>query len=208
MLVLAVVPAVAEATQLAVVNAGFESPPLAANGSTAGSIPGWTGDFGANYGVWRPTAADFPGLAPEGLNVGWASSAGFSQTLTATVQPWTTYTLSVKVGRWEIDTQEQYSLALKAGGSTLASFSEALAAIPRHAFVERTVTFSTTDAGPGMGQPLTIVLAKPTFRETDFDDVRLVATPVPEAQTYAMLLAGLGLLGSAGMRRRRAAGTR
>lgn len=34
------------------------------------------------------------------------------------------------------------------------------------------------------------------------DDVRLVAAPIPEPETYAMLLAGLGLLGFIGRRRR------
>lgn len=35
------------------------------------------------------------------------------------------------------------------------------------------------------------------------DDVTVVATPVPEAQTIAMMLAGLGVLGFVGARRRR-----
>ena len=47
---------------------------------------------------------------------------------------------------------------------------------------------------PGMGDP---------FRDTIALSVNFQAAPVPEPETYAMLLAGLGLMGAV-VRRRRA----
>ena len=40
-----------------------------------------------------------------------------------------------------------------------------------------------------------------SLRSLNVDDLKIVSTPVPEPETYAMLLAGLGLIGAVARRR-------
>ncbi len=66
--------------------------------------------------------------------------------------------------------------------------------------IDTTGTFSTvTFYGDGFGEYL---VAGGTIRYSTLDIGSVPETPVPEPETYAMLLAGLGLVGFAARRKR------
>src|ERR1019366_9254172 len=67
--------------------------------------------------------------------------------------------------------------------------------------VLQTVSFLSGASTPFLGLPLGIVLYS-AGPQSVWDNVRLVTTPVPELSTYAMMLAGLGLIGFIAYRRK------
>jgi hypothetical protein len=68
-------------------------------------------------------------------------------------------------------------------------------------FLTSTLHFTALSGNPYLGQSLAIQLtAKGT--QVEFDNVRLNVSPVPEPESYALLLAGLGLVGAAAKRRK------
>ncbi len=205
-------PACLLAVPVAITNPGFELPALSPGGSTMGttpgwSIPGWTltpfsgGAGGTQYLDHNPTY--FTDGAPEGNSTLWVSAAYFTQTLTATLQPNTEYTLDVLVGRYAI-VAETYSITLLAGDHVLATTSNTLLSIPIHTFQNRELTYTSTGTSPGLGEALRIVLQKNGGWEVDFDNVRLdAAGQIPEPGSAALFVVGIGALGAI-LRRRRA----
>jgi len=207
------------AADIAVVNAGFESPAQAPGSFTGGNPPGWTvfgagGDASVN-GVYNPNGIPYYTVAlPEGNNLAYSydgepadntGAFGLTQLLSATLQPLTDYTLRVAVGNplaangYNLAGFPGYQVQLLAGGVVLAQDNNTLAGtFPEGTFADSVVTFSTGSSPVGEGLPLEIRLINlnpsdsVVENEVDFDNVRLTA--VPEPGSVALLgLAGLAL---------------
>jgi len=127
---------------------------------------------------------------------------GLTQILAETLQPNTTYTLSVEVGNiasgigpppcdvagfFDLDGFPGYQVQLLAGGVVVAQDNDSLhGAIPEGEFRLSTVMMTTGTTHAQLGQPLEIRLINLNLIETpadpgievDFDDVRMNATPV------------------------------
>jgi len=196
-----------------IVNPGFEDQAVA-NGFVFLGVPtGWTIYNPANIngtsdsvGLINPTGTDhFPEGAAEGNNAAVifldgpaTGEAGLEQTLAATLQPQTRYTLSVAIGNIAAGTANfgyfnlagfpGYRVDLLAGATVIASDNNSLAsAIPDGEFRTGTITVAIGVAHPQLGEPLTIRLVnlnqpgtteEPGI-EVNFDAVQLIAEPVP-----------------------------
>jgi len=144
---------------------------------------------------------------------------GIQQTLAATLQANTRYDLSVDIGNIDSGTSlpgsadggnvfynlkgfPGYRIEVLAGGTLLASDTSSTGTIPEGQWRTSTLSVATSASPAELGQPLTIRLinldtpgtpAEPAI-EVDFDNVRLMATPVPEPMTWVLCLAGVALL--------------
>ena len=228
-------PALAQ--PIPIVNPGFEADAAAPGAFVVLQPTGWARydpqglvDQAANaVGVIHPLPGQsyFPAGAPEGsraalvfLGGGRSGPAGLQQTLQATLQPDTLYTLSVAVGNiasgvstpestggggvfFNLDGFPGYRLELLAGGQVLAADDNGLgASLAEGTFATATLSFTSGAAPPQAGQPLGIRLinldlpgtALAPAIEVDFDDVRLVASTVPEPAAWVLLLAGMAAL--------------
>lgn len=226
----------AHATLLTVQNAGFETLFLADNTFNVSSPgpAGWSAYGTINHnnrsiGVVNPIGSLlYPGGAPEGRNVGVVFlmdnpgnqsqfagiESGLVQTLSATLQTNTRYTLTVEVGNMAPDTSPNnpfaftgfpgYRVDLLAGGQVIASDNNSL--LPSEG------TFLTSQfslsigashvlAGQFLGIRLVNLNAAPGI-EVNFDNVRLDATAIPEPATVAILF-GVATLSLAVFRRSR-----
>ena len=234
-------PLPVETVELSVVNGGFEdiSGETPYNEFTFGALNGWdvfdpTGTAGdadgpSHYiGTLRPSEVasqpgviqNFAGGAPEGERVGIAFNYGFSgdsgeygmqQTLAATLQADTTYTLSVDVGNiatgiaqsgqtFYLDGMPGYRVDLMAGDTVIASDNNSLdGLIPEGEFANTLVSFSVGEDHDLLGQQLGIRLVNLNDSsgvplgndlEVDFDNVQLFATTltVEEVEPEPVLL--------------------
>ena len=85
-----------------------------------GPIPSWTSSGTGPTGSFQPTTSSYNAPLP-GI-IAYSNNGSISQTLTTTVQPNTTYTLLVDIGkRLESGLTADYSLALQAGSTVLAT---------------------------------------------------------------------------------------
>jgi hapalindole H/12-epi-hapalindole U/12-epi-fischerindole U synthase len=236
LLPLALCLATAHAAPLTIQNAGFETPFLANNTFNVASPgpSGWSAYGTINHnnrsiGAINPTGSTlYPGGAPEGRNAGVVFlmdnannqsqfagiESGLVQTLAATLQTNTRYTLTVEVGNMANDSATTnnafnftgfpgYRIDLLAGGQVLASDNNTL--LPAEGTfltsqVELSIGASHVLAGQALGIRLVNLNAAPGI-EVNFDNVRLDATAIPEPAAAA------GLFGSAtlalALRRRR-----
>lgn len=220
----------AEAQSLTIVNPGFESN-IVADGAFYVATPptGWSNYGSINQtnrstGALNPTGTQlYPGGAPEGDNVGIvflldgpSTEGGLQQTLTATLQPLTQYTLTLQVGNIGNDPNPPHSgfnfsgfpgyrVDLLAGGVVLATDNNSLAgSIPEGEFRLSTVQFTTTESHPELDEFLQIRLVNldgPSGIEVNFDDLELLAVPVPEPSSALLIALASGALLS---RRKRA----
>ncbi len=217
-----------------VVNPGFEADAAAAGAFVVLQPAGWSRydplgviDQAANaVGVIRPQPGQsyFPAGAPEGeqaalvfLGGGRAGPAGLQQTLQATLQPHTLYTLSVEVGNiasgvstpestggggvfFNLDGFPGYRIELLAGDMLLAADDNSLGgSLAEGTFATATLSFTSGAAPAQAGLPLGIRLinldlpgsALAPAIEVDFDHVRLDSRAVPEPGTGLLLMAGL-----------------
>jgi hapalindole H/12-epi-hapalindole U/12-epi-fischerindole U synthase len=239
LLTLFAIPAIAGAAPLAVTNSGFEdiTGETPVNEFTFGALPGWglydpdnvtsDGD-GPDYyiGTLTPTAPTFfIAGAPEGSRVGIAFNRastgnggeyGMQQTLAATLQANTTYTLNVQIGNiasgtatsnefFNLDGFPGYRIDLMAGTTVLASDNNTLGG----SIAEGTFGLSSFNFTPDgshallLNQNLGIRLVNLNVvdagfpaadLEVDFDDVSLDAQAVPEPSVGTSLaLAGFAL---------------
>ena len=82
----------------------------------------------------------------------------------------------------------------------LAGFPNATSSIYNAAFTPSAVTFATIAAGMAAGKAYINIHSPGTYAG---GEIRGFLAPVPEPQTYALMLAGLGVLGWAVRRRQR-----
>jgi hypothetical protein len=153
------------------------------------------------------TVAKFSGGIPDGIYFAYMNGAGYqSQTLSATLQADTTYTLTIATG-WRGDlpglgfpTYVGYGIELWAGGNLLASDYDTVSGAPAiDTWKDATATF--TSGSSVTADPLEIRLIGYGIQNA-YDNVRLDGSLVPEPATMSLLaLGGLGILAR---RRRRA----
>lgn len=223
-------------TSIPINNPGFEED-FAPPGCFAIFTPtDWTlydpsGIVGGNdaVGVIDPTGTtNFPAGAPEGLNVGLIflggqigeGPVGLSQVLAATLQPNTTYTLTVEVGNiasgigpppcdvagfFDLDNFPGYQVQLLAGGVVVAQDDNTLhGVIPEGEFRLSTVMLTTGETHPQLGQSLAVRLINLNQIETiedpgievDFDDVQLTAAPaaaIPAASHWGLFILSIAM---------------
>ncbi|QDT08912.1 PEP-CTERM sorting domain-containing protein [Planctomycetes bacterium K23_9] len=187
------------------------------------------GGAGGTYyiGTLTPSAGSpfFPGGATDGQRVGIAfnfegsggqGEYGMQQTLAATLQPNTAYSLDVDIGNiasgpsFDLRGFPGYRVDLLAGGVVIAQDNNSLSgSIAEGTFETSNISFATTESHAQLGQSLQIRLVNinqidalfpDSDLEVDFDFVRLNATAVPEPSSFALLLAGTVI---ATVRRRR-----
>lgn len=160
-----------------VLNPSFESPALMPGGFI-GLADGW--QVTGTAGVFYPEGSQFTLPLPDGNQIGYAdfTDGQLAQTLAATLQSNTTYTLIVYVGK-RLDcctTPYSYSVELYAGKALLGSENSQDPA-PGD-FSVSTVTFTSSASDPLEGKPLTIVLNSLAsgLTQVGFDNVSLDAT--------------------------------
>jgi hypothetical protein len=160
-----------------------------------GSIPGWT-TSGSQQGTWQPSSAYFTSPVPDGTLVAFSNGGTISQTLSASLAANTLYTLTVAVGN-RLDAvvnnlATTYIIQLFAGNTLLNSITGSNTTIPLGTFMDVSFNYlAGVTLPPGN---LSIVLNS-VGSQSDFDNVRLTATPtsVPEPSSLALMAAGLGL---------------
>lgn len=199
---------VAAAQAIPIDNHGFELPAIPAGtfDTDAPPPPGWSVyggavDFGfRTVGVLDPTGTTlYPGGAPEGENVGVVFllddvgdqtafagiEAGLEQTLDATLEFLSVYTLTVEVGnigndatppndQFEFAGFPGYRVALVAGGVEVDSEGSLLPA--EGAFLTETLSVVVGASHPQAGAQLVVRLVNENAApgiEVNFDDVRL-----------------------------------
>jgi hapalindole H/12-epi-hapalindole U/12-epi-fischerindole U synthase len=235
-LALAVTLTSVRAELLTVQNGGFETLFLANNTFNVSSPgpAGWSAYGSINHsnrsiGALNPTGSTlYSGGAPEGRNVGVVFlmdnannqtqfagiESGLVQTLDATLQLNTHYTLTVEVGNMANDPSPSntfaftgfpgYRVDLLAGGQVIASDNNTL--LPAEGTfptsqVSLSIGASHVLAGQSLGIRLVNLNAGPGI-EVNFDNVRLDATAIPEPTTVAFI-SGAATCALAFLRRRR-----
>jgi hypothetical protein len=176
-----------------ITNASFENPALGGTGNFVLGIPGWELVLGAQveYGVWWPGEFDYDVGVPDGQNIAFVDSqapvgsgiVAIQQTLEASLEPNTRYTLAVSVGNNsgvfapEFMGFPGYRVELWAGDRLLAVDHNTQTPAEGN-FVTSKIAYTASPCDPSFGQPFTIrlvnLLAGPG-REVDFDNVTLVA---------------------------------
>lgn len=200
-----VVPFCTFASPLAIVNSSFESDVLPLNSITLGSIIGWTAP--GTQGAWAPTALRFnlggsPGLVTNpatginGSNVAFSTGGTISQTLasTLTATAGMVYTLSVDVGRRFDIPDLNYSIALFAGATQLASIFDPVSPAPG-TLSFATLQYTSTGSEAVIGQNLSIQLITTAGAgaQTVYDNVTL-DVGAPEPASALLMLTGIGVV--------------
>jgi len=215
-----VLPLSARAVLLTVNNPSFESPGAAGGvfvGGTSTGPTNWTvyntGSTGNTrfFGVWNPaTTTSFIDPVPSGTNIGVVflddnagREAGLRQTLAATLQISTQYTLTVAVGNfrpsvgdpWNFAGFPGYRVDLLAGTLVLASDNNTLSP-GEGRFLTSTVSFTTGLSHANAGQALAIRLVSLNGPgvEVNFDNVLLDATAIPEPTSAGLVALAAVLL--------------
>jgi hypothetical protein len=151
--------------------------------SNGGPIPGWTITGAA--GSWQASTSYFS----SPTTVAWSDGGTISQSLSASLVPYMTYTLSVDVGHRLDGFAANYTIALYAGSMLLSSITGSNNTITMGTF--QTESFSYFSGAAPLSGPLGISLTS-SGKQTDFDNVLLTATPEPGS--LALLATGLGLM--------------
>jgi len=151
-----------------------------------GNVPGWTASSGGTLGLFQPGPNYFtlPLPAVEETTVLQINNGTLSQTLSATLQPSTLYTLQVDVGR-RLDNlypSTPPTAQLYAGSTLIASATGTEP--PLGGWTTWTGTYQSSASDPLAGQTLKIVLGA-TASQGDFDNVRLTAGGSAPACTYS-----------------------
>jgi hypothetical protein len=188
-----------KADSISIQNASFEmTNPLtgacgAGCGYNYGPIPDWT--IYGTAGSFQPNSTYFTSV-PDGQTVAFISNTGgaISQTLTVSLLPDTTYSLSVDVGN-RLDLLETgFSISLEAGSTVLKTITGSNSTITPGTFADETLTY-TTGSTPLPGD-LTIMLGSGGF-QSNFDNVQLTTSstsnsvPIPEPSELLLLCMGL-----------------
>ncbi len=201
---IALAAAPAQAVAIPVVNGSFET--LAAVGFigcgtgcsySTDPIPGWINSGGTN-GQFLPGSSSgnttYFNYVPDGVAVAYSNGGSIVQTLAATAQAGV-YTLLVDFGvRNDIGSPGSIKLTI---GSTSIFATGVYPLAGTWATYSATYTVTAADAGA----PITITLDT-TGAQADFDDVRLDFIGVPEPASWALMIAGFGMIGAAARRRK------
>jgi len=177
-------------------NHSFEDPVLADGTYTVNDIPGWNG-AGSFFHAINPSDQHFTGTsegssAPspiDGFNAAAVNNLAriFYQNLIETVQPNTTYNLTLLAGHRIGVPFGNASVNLMAGGDILVN---SFPSPPEDTFIPVSLIYHSPSEGSVIGQPLRIELRSiGTSAQAWFDDVHLFAeeyAPVPEATTVWM----------------------
>src|SRR5271157_2266529 len=143
-----------------------------------GNVPGWTASNTTSIGLFQPGPNYFtlPMPAAEGQTIAQISPGTLSQTLSATLQVSTVYTLQVDIGR-RLDNlypSPPPTAQLFAGNTLIASATGAQP--PLGGWTTWTGTYQSSASDPLAGQNLKIVLGATTV-QGDFDNVQLTMAP-------------------------------
>ena len=194
-----------KAALLTVANNSFETPIVTAPSgfiSSTGSVGGWT-FTGGQQGFANPVAAHNAGgswygpspTIPNGNQVAWSNGGTISQTLSATLQANTIYTLGAYVGNRLSLNFPGYNIGLYAGGNLLASNSGVTPA--DGTFAPVTVSYTSgISVTPGQALEIRLTSLSGFQGQTNFDNITLDVASIPEPSAILGLL-GFGLLGIA-----------
>lgn len=211
-------------------NASFDDTPLT-DGQVSVTPPGQGWSFNktavADGGILNPTSASYLGAAGNGTPTGAAgrnvayifniSSVApgmemtISQTVGAILSEGTVYDLTVAVGNRLPDnpygtTFGGYRIELLAGGIVIAVMEDEITPTAG-TFADVSLSIFSGDLDPSLfGESLTVRLSQTSplqHASTDFDNIRLTATAIPEPSTYLLLLTGAGLFFAFRLRARR-----
>ena len=143
-------------------------------------ITGWV--TGPQTFVMKASTAQYPGAPSTGLYVaaiGSSSCTGsIMQTLAATVQANTTYTLQLSVGAREDEVYTGYLGSIMAGNVTLASGS--LPTPVGGTFITDIITYNSGPTPAQLGQPLQILIKSMGTGQVNIAHVAMFATPAAE----------------------------
>jgi len=199
-------PAGASAIPIVVENSSFES--VACPGSpdcidgafgsfTQGVVPGWNSAGTGDSGVYNPLGITFdPGFPSDGFQSGYGNvDSSLTQGGITTIVDGVMYTLAVDVGR-RFDSccsTLDFSVSLTADGAAvaIADESDISGGLPGVGDFG-TLTLSFMGSAATSGQSLGIELAS-FSNQTNWDNVRLSDSTVPEPTSVTLL--GLGLVG-------------
>ena len=200
------VPTQVKAASINILNHSFEGPeaPLNRFGAFSignGNINSWVAS--SKTGVLNPSKSDanvtsdsivfdsyYDEPVPDGVQVAWGNEGGtIFQRLSATLQSNTKYTLGVYVGQRNRSGFVGYNIELLAGNTVIASNNSITPAPGTFSLVN--VHYTSSDNDPLIGQSLGIRLSSFGI-QTNFDNVTLEATAVPEPLTILGAVTAIG----------------
>ena len=159
---------------ISILNASFENPALADGAESYPGVPDWVSSGGVT-GVINPKDSTMPGTTDpdtvlDGDNAGFANGTGtLSQTLSATLQTYTSYNLTALLAHASNAYKLNYEFRLLAGGVELASRAGTDPA-PGTVLTD-SVIFNTGPSHPQAGQALSIEIYNPISQNQLLIDV-------------------------------------
>jgi hypothetical protein len=210
----------AKATPITVPNGSFETPSSPTSSSTNPNlISGWVFNVkgGSVYGTMAISSNFNTAGASSGNDAVFINNDAVSVTDTissaaslATIAPNTQYTLTLAIGNVKQSDSSLYgapgnlSFSLLANGNVIATQRVNNGTVANGTFQDFTLTYDSPISGTAIGENLTIQLAtlpqsgsayKGAFDNVTLDEVSLDPPVVPEPQTWALLAAGMLILG-------------
>jgi hypothetical protein len=184
-----------------ITNPSFETNTLADGASTVDTIFAWSGT--GTFGALNPTSAQYagaggnvlPGPGTDGANVAYIDgNSSIFQTLSLTLAANTTYSVTGAIGDPAGSTFGTAYAQLVAGSTLLDNLN--ISDPGAGTFATWTLTYSSSDSQPDLGQTLEIILgnsATGSSTVVNFDNIGLITT-TPEPTTLALGVLGLGAL--------------
>lgn len=190
-------PALSNATSVAIVNPSFEGNALQPADYIVNMISGWIISSG-EAGTWYPASITYYPSVPNGVNIAYSNGGTISQTLTTALANDTTYTLNVEVGHRSDGYFNNYTIQLLAGPNVIASVINPIDPGPGN-FGLATLSYTSAVNDANAGQLLGIRFLT-AGAQVNYDAVSLTtsAVPVPAAVWFF----GSGLIGLVGLRRK------